>query len=91
MASSSDRSVQGSATSIGSSHIITANSATSPSSSELSLARRRTDAYMSTKNGGGDPVTALALRPSPSTSATDRQAQVKREMEASMSRFNKTQ
>ncbi|KAK7921490.1 hypothetical protein PG985_009512 [Apiospora marii] len=45
------------------------------------LSEKNTKLHMSSKNSGGDPVTALALRPeSSSYSATERQERVAREM-----------
>ncbi|KAK7921491.1 hypothetical protein PG985_009513 [Apiospora marii] len=50
-------------------------------SSKKSISKGRVESYMSTVNGGGDPVTAVALRPvSPIRSTTDRQARVEREV-----------
>ncbi|KAK8087472.1 hypothetical protein PG994_002446 [Apiospora phragmitis] len=47
--------------------------------------------WMSTKNEGGDPVTALALRPdSISKSSADRQAKVGREIAAALKKLNGT-
>ncbi|KAK7947746.1 uncharacterized protein PG986_008632 [Apiospora aurea] len=57
-----------------------------PSKSETS--RSSVHSYMSTKNGGGDPVSALALRSeSSSQSAAERQAKVQREMAASLKQY----
>ncbi|KAK8095038.1 hypothetical protein PG997_001723 [Apiospora hydei] len=61
----------------------------SPSRSAMS--RKAVGSYMSTTNGGGDPVTALALRPrsSSKSSSADRQARVQREMNASLKKLYK--
>ncbi|KAK8108290.1 uncharacterized protein PG998_010303 [Apiospora kogelbergensis] len=49
------------------------------------MAEKRTGSYMSDKNGGGDPVTALSLRlESSSQSTAERQAKVEREMAAAL-------
>ncbi|KAK8087474.1 hypothetical protein PG994_002448 [Apiospora phragmitis] len=54
-------------------------------SSRTEISRNNVQSYMATKNSGGDPVTALALRPdSSSQSAAERQARVQREMAASL-------
>ncbi|KAK8095039.1 hypothetical protein PG997_001724 [Apiospora hydei] len=66
-------------------NVITA-SIESPSKTETS--RDNTQSYMATKNGGGDPVTALALRSeSASQSTAERQARVKREVTASLKQY----
>ncbi|KAK8095041.1 hypothetical protein PG997_001726 [Apiospora hydei] len=70
------------------SHFVSENTR-SPSKSSIS--RKHVNSYMKSKNGGGDPVTALALRPTSSQSAADRQAKVKREMSASLAVLNKAQ
>ncbi|KAK8009354.1 hypothetical protein PG991_011905 [Apiospora marii] len=78
MAGSSDQSVYGGATPSKPFHAIKASTR---DPSKKSMSKRNTKAYMSTKNGGGDPVTALALRPeSSSQSTTERQERVTREM-----------
>lgn len=46
--------------------------------------------YMSETNGGGDPVTALSLRPSTKNIA-DRRAKVNHDVAASLTVLNKTQ
>ncbi|KAK7981239.1 hypothetical protein PG989_013696 [Apiospora arundinis] len=86
MAGSYDRS--NSAISPASSHTIVADSATP--SSKKSISKKRTDSYMSTKNGGGDPVTALSLRPETSSqSMAERQAKVDREIAAALGQLYK--
>ncbi|KAK8130750.1 hypothetical protein PG999_003130 [Apiospora kogelbergensis] len=50
-----------------------------------SMTEKRTYSYISAKNGGGDPVTALALRPESSSESTaKRQANVERETAAAL-------
>ncbi|KAK8026263.1 hypothetical protein PG990_004086 [Apiospora arundinis] len=88
MVDSCDRSVRGRATSSASSHTIVADSATSLP--RKSMFKERVDSYMSTKNGGGDPVTALSLRPETSSQSTaERQAKVDREMAAALGQLYK--
>ncbi|KAK8108289.1 uncharacterized protein PG998_010302 [Apiospora kogelbergensis] len=59
--------------------------------SKKSMSRDNVNKFMSTKNSGGDPVTALALRPGGSSkSSADRQAQVASEVEASLAQLNGT-
>ncbi|KAK8087475.1 hypothetical protein PG994_002449 [Apiospora phragmitis] len=70
------------------SHFVSENTR---SPSKTSMSQRNVKSYMKTTNGGGDPVTALSLRPSSSTSAANRQAKVEREMAASLAVLNKTQ
>ncbi|KAK8038505.1 hypothetical protein PG993_006916 [Apiospora rasikravindrae] len=54
------------------------------SPSKKSMSKKKTKSYMSEINGGGDPVTALALRPG-SQSADERRARVERELAAAAS------
>ncbi|KAK8861827.1 hypothetical protein PGQ11_008062 [Apiospora arundinis] len=64
---------------------------TKTTSSEKSMSRDRVMDFMSTKNSGGDPVTALALRPGGSSKSTaDRQAKVESDVEASLTQLNGT-
>ncbi|KAK6845736.1 hypothetical protein PG995_015846 [Apiospora arundinis] len=61
------------------------------SSYKKSMSRDRVMDFMSTKNSGGDPVTALALRPGGSSKSTaDREAKVKSDVEASLAQLNGT-
>ncbi|KAK8095036.1 hypothetical protein PG997_001721 [Apiospora hydei] len=54
-----------------------------------SLSRNAVASYMSTKNEGGDPVTALSLRPdSPTKSSANRRAKVGKEVEAALKKLN---
>ncbi|KAK8038502.1 hypothetical protein PG993_006913 [Apiospora rasikravindrae] len=68
------------------SHFV-ADNTRSPSKSSMS--RKNVNSYMNSKNGGGDPVTALSLRPSSSDSVADRRAKVEREMTASLAVLSK--
>ncbi|KAK7921696.1 hypothetical protein PG985_009718 [Apiospora marii] len=63
------------------------------SPSEKSMSRKAVKTYLSTSNEGGDPVTAMALRPGSSSekSSADRQARVQHEMDAALRKMNKTQ
>ncbi|KAK8133367.1 hypothetical protein PG984_005379 [Apiospora sp. TS-2023a] len=55
------------------------------SPSKKSMSEKKTKSYMSEINGGGDPVTALNLRPgSPSTSTAERRAKVQHEMDEAL-------
>ncbi|KAK8861825.1 hypothetical protein PGQ11_008060 [Apiospora arundinis] len=61
------------------------------SPSKTSTSKKAVKSYMSKTNGGGDPVTALSLRPdSPSTSVSKRHTKVQREMAASLAKLNGT-
>ncbi|KAK8026264.1 hypothetical protein PG990_004087 [Apiospora arundinis] len=61
------------------------------SSSKKSMSRDKVKEFMSTKDSGGDPVTALALRPGGSSKSTaDRQAKVKSDVETSIAQLNGT-
>ncbi|KAK8133388.1 hypothetical protein PG984_005400 [Apiospora sp. TS-2023a] len=62
------------------------------SPSETSMSRKAVKAYLSTPNEGGDPVTAMALRPGSSSknSSADRQARVQHEMDAALCKLNRT-
>ncbi|KAK8133396.1 hypothetical protein PG984_005408 [Apiospora sp. TS-2023a] len=85
MNGSSDRGIYGGATPIKPSHAIK-DQVQSPS--KKSMSKRNTKSYISTKNGGGDPVTALALRSESSSQSTaDRQARVAREMAAALAQL----
>ncbi|KAK8009356.1 hypothetical protein PG991_011907 [Apiospora marii] len=56
--------------------------------SKKSMAKKQTQSYISTKYGGGDPVTALALRPESSAqSITQRQGRLERELAESLSQL----
>ncbi|KAK8038503.1 hypothetical protein PG993_006914 [Apiospora rasikravindrae] len=78
MAGSSAQSVCGGATPSKPSHAIAAQTG---SPSKESMAKKQTRSYMSTKNGGGNSVTALALRPETSAQSTaQRLERVAREM-----------
>ncbi|KAK8133387.1 hypothetical protein PG984_005399 [Apiospora sp. TS-2023a] len=58
-------------------------------SSKSSMSRKAVKSYMSTKNEGGDPVTALAVRPESSKkSSADRQAKVERDVAAALAKLN---
>ncbi|KAK8130749.1 hypothetical protein PG999_003129 [Apiospora kogelbergensis] len=79
MGASSHRSANGGAES----------SKSSRSSAKKLMSRDKVNEFMSTKNSGGDPVTALALRPGGSSkSSADRQAKVGSEVEASLAQLN---
>ncbi|KAK8130748.1 hypothetical protein PG999_003128 [Apiospora kogelbergensis] len=59
------------------------------SPSKTSMSKKSVKSYMSKKNSGGDPVTALALRhDSPSKSVARRLSKVEREMAASLAKLN---
>ncbi|KAK8009355.1 hypothetical protein PG991_011906 [Apiospora marii] len=77
MTRSSEQSIYGGATPSKPSHAIHEK----VKSSKKSIAKGKVDSFMSTINGGGDPVTAVALRPgSSSGSAAERRARIEREM-----------
>ncbi|KAK8038506.1 hypothetical protein PG993_006917 [Apiospora rasikravindrae] len=58
---------------------------------KTSLSRNAVESYMSTKNEGGDPVTALALRPdSPTKGVADRQAKVGHDVVEALKKLNGT-
>ncbi|KAK7947745.1 uncharacterized protein PG986_008631 [Apiospora aurea] len=78
MAGSSDQSIYGGAAPSKHSHAVT-DQIKSPS--KKSMSKKKTKSYMAEINGGGDPVTALALR-SGSQSADERRAKVERELAA---------
>ncbi|KAK7921492.1 hypothetical protein PG985_009514 [Apiospora marii] len=88
MGGSSDRRVCGGETPFKRSHVVAENTS---SPSKASMARKNVKSYIESKNGGGDPVTALSLRPSSSKSVTDRQAKVQREMAASLAVLDRSQ
>lgn len=55
------------------------------------MSRKAVKSYLSTKNEGGDPVTALALRPNHSVkSSADRQARVERNVAAALAKLGNT-
>ncbi|KAK8133398.1 hypothetical protein PG984_005410 [Apiospora sp. TS-2023a] len=88
MDGSSDRSVYGGKTPSKPSHLINDNTS---SPSKTAMSRKNVKLYMQSKNGSGDPVTALSLRPSSSKSVTDRQTKVQREMAASLAVLDRSQ
>ncbi|KAK7921695.1 hypothetical protein PG985_009717 [Apiospora marii] len=56
-----------------------------------SMSRKAVKSFMSTKNEGGDPVTARGLRPESSKKSTsDRQAKVERDVAAALAKLNGT-
>ncbi|KAK7981240.1 hypothetical protein PG989_013697 [Apiospora arundinis] len=58
------------------------------SPSKDSMGKKKTEDYMSAKNGGGDSVTALGLRPeSAAQSVVERLGRVEREMSESLSQL----
>ncbi|KAK7921698.1 hypothetical protein PG985_009720 [Apiospora marii] len=68
------------------SHTIAANTG---SPSKASTSKKAVKSYMSKKNSGADPVTALSLRgESSSKSVSKRRSKVKREMAASLAKLN---
>ncbi|KAK7977170.1 hypothetical protein PG996_003240 [Apiospora saccharicola] len=88
MVGSSARSVYGGETPSKPSHFVTENTSSPP---KRSISRKNVKSYIESKDGGGDPVTALTLRPSSSKSITDRQTKVQREMAASLALLNRSQ
>ncbi|KAK7947747.1 uncharacterized protein PG986_008633 [Apiospora aurea] len=83
MDAASDRSVYNGETSHESS------SRAASAKTKTALSRQAVKSYMSTKNEGGDPVTAPALRPdSPTTSNADRQAKVGHDVVAALTELN---
>ncbi|KAK8009357.1 hypothetical protein PG991_011908 [Apiospora marii] len=88
MGDSSDRCVYGGETPFKPSHVVAENTS---SPSKASMSRMNVKSYMESKNGGGDPVTALSLRPSSPKSVTDRQTKVQREMAASLAVLDRSQ
>ncbi|KAK6824549.1 hypothetical protein PG987_012043 [Apiospora arundinis] len=86
MAGSSDQSVYGGKTL---SKHLNAIAATIGSPLQAQTSRDNVRSYLSTKNSGGDPVTALALRPeSPPQSVAERLAAVEHEIEASLTQLS---
>ncbi|KAK8026265.1 hypothetical protein PG990_004088 [Apiospora arundinis] len=86
MAGSSDQSVYEGKTP---SKHLNAIAATIGSPPQAQTSRDNVRSYLSTKNSGGDPVTALALRPeSTPQSAAERLAAVERNIAASLTQLN---
>ncbi|KAK8076861.1 hypothetical protein PG996_003031 [Apiospora saccharicola] len=82
MAGSSDRSVYEGAAPSKPPHTIKDNT---KSPSKKSMSQKKTKSYMSEINAGGDPVTALALRPgSSSTRTAKRHAKAQHEMDEAL-------
>ncbi|RYP51745.1 hypothetical protein DL768_002968 [Monosporascus sp. mg162] len=60
-----------------------------PDPDQGAMAARRIDEFMVTKNGGGDPITALALRPSnPKTIKAARKNEVKRALTENLEKLS---
>ncbi|KAK8009358.1 hypothetical protein PG991_011909 [Apiospora marii] len=87
MSNSSGRCVYGGETRSKPSHFVTQNI---ESSSKASISQQNVASYMSEANGGGDPVTALSLRPSTKNTA-DRRAKVNQDVAAALTALEKTQ
>ncbi|KAK8133399.1 hypothetical protein PG984_005411 [Apiospora sp. TS-2023a] len=60
------------------------------SPNKASISQQNVASYMSETDGGGDPVTALSLRPSPARNIADRRAKVNQEVATSLAVLKKT-
>ncbi|KAK7977169.1 hypothetical protein PG996_003239 [Apiospora saccharicola] len=60
------------------------------SPNKASISQQNVASYMSETNGGGDPVTALSLRPPKANNIADRRAKVDKEVAALSAVLKKT-
>ncbi|KAK7921493.1 hypothetical protein PG985_009515 [Apiospora marii] len=87
MTGSSDRCAYGGEPHTKPSHFVAQDT---ESSSKASMSQQNVASYMSETNGGGDPVTALSLRPSTKNIA-NRRAKVNQDVAAALIVLGKTQ